>query len=287
MDIEHFFFVDETTFQHLRPAAEEERKWYHALSLELRPFQENINRFERVEDSFSSLVDVLKLPNPSAAQLERKAKSAVAGFLYAFNEFLDHWKTYIIRSYGENSDYFLRYKRLTSRAFDEFDEYKITYSLRNFQHVDDVVDGVSAFLSSETRLYASRRRLLDAGHFTKPQRLALERQPDRFELFPIFKAAKEQLEHIEKCLMFYAVTKEQEEKALQALAFKEQLCGAQGALLLGKLLDKDGHELEAIDGALPALALEQGTFQLVYQDEIPWGVCTLLKLFQGTDYTSI
>lgn len=149
------------------------------------------------------------------------------------------------------------------------------------------MDGISACFDSDARLYASRQRLLTTGNFTKAQQLALARQPERFELFPIFKVAKEQLEHIEKCLMFYAVTREQEKKAIQALAFKEQLCEIQGVLLLGKLLDKDGHELKVLDDVILKLAQEQGNFDFVYQDEIPWGVCKLLQLFQGTDYTSI
>ena len=29
MDIEYFFYVDDSTLQHLRPATSDERKWYH------------------------------------------------------------------------------------------------------------------------------------------------------------------------------------------------------------------------------------------------------------------
>lgn len=286
MGQEHFFYVDEAAFRYLRAATPEEQEWYQTLAAELRPLKENIDRFERVEDSFSSLCEVLQTPKPNLGQLERRAKSAVADFLYSFNEFLDHWRTYIARALGEDSDYFLQYKRLTSAAFDQYDEYKITYALRNFQHADNVVGGVSTYLGSEAKLYASRQRLL-TGHFTSTQRAALERQPEHFELFPIFKVAKERLEYIEKSLMFYTVTKEQEREAIQALAFKEQLCGTQGTLLLGKLVDQDGRELQSINDELLKLAQEQGNFDFVYQDEIPWGVCKLLQLFQGTDYTSI
>lgn len=204
-----------------------------------------------------------------------------------FNECLDHWRTYIVRAYGEGSNYFSAYQKLTTLAFDTYDEYKITYALRNFQHVDDVFDGISVRLDMPAQIYAHRQRLLDNSRFTAPQRAAFTKLEECFDLFPIFKTAKEQLEQIEKKLMFYAVTSEQENKAIDALKFKEELCGPHGVLLLGKLLDPNGNELEATDSTIIKLAQEQSEASLSYQDEIPWGVCRLLQLFQGTNYQDI
>lgn len=86
MDIEYFFYVDDSTLQHLRPATSDERKWYHSLAQELGPYQKNIDRFQRVEDRFSALAEILEAPEKNAAKLERNAKDAVANFLYSFNE---------------------------------------------------------------------------------------------------------------------------------------------------------------------------------------------------------
>lgn len=287
IDIEYFFYVDDSTLQHLRPATSDERKWYHSLAQELGPYQKNIDRFQRVEDRFSALAEILEAPEKNAAKLERNAKDAVANFLYSFNECLDHWRTYIVRAYGEGSNYFSAYQKLTTLAFDTYDEYKITYALRNFQHVDDVFDGISVRLGMPAQIYAHRQRLLDNSRFTAPQRAAFTKLEECFDLFPIFKTAKEQLEQIEKKLMFYTVTPEQENKAIDALKFKEELCGPHGVLLLGKLLDPNGNELEATDSTIIKLAQEQSEASLSYQDEIPWGVCRLLQLFQGTNYQDI
>lgn len=287
MHTEYFFHVDENGFRPLRTATEEERKWYHSLAQELSPYLKNIDRFQRVDDSFSFLSGVLQNPAKNVAKLEREAKRAVADFLYAFNECLDHWRTYIYRTFGSGSDYFIGYQRLTSNAFDTYDEYKITYALRNFQHVDDVVDGVSMHKGRPASLYANRQRLLNTFKFTAAQRPAFEKRPDHFELFPIFSVAKEQLGKIHIKLMFYAVTTEQEIKAIHALEFKEQLCGSQGVLLLGNLLDSNGNELEATDSTIVKLAQNQAEVILTYQDEIPWGVCRLLQFFQGTNYQDI
>lgn len=280
-------YVDDSTLQHLRPATSDERKWYHSLAQELGPYQKNIDRFQRVEDRFSALAEILEAPEKNAAKLERNAKDAVANFLYSFNECLDHWRTYIVRAYGEGSNYFSAYQKLTTLAFDTYDEYKITYALRNFQHVDDVFDGISVRLGMPAQIYAHRQRLLDNSRFTAPQRAAFTKLEECFDLFPIFKTAKEQLEQIEKKLMFYTVTPEQENKAIDALKFKEELCGPHGVLLLGKLLDPNGNELEATDSTIIKLAQEQSEASLSYQDEIPWGVCRLLQLFQGTNYQDI
>ncbi len=284
MDIEYFFYVDETAFRHLRPATATEQEWYHSLAQELQPYQKNINRFEHVNDSFCALTELLKDPERNVVQLERSAKKAIADFLYSFNECLDHWKTYIDRTYGNDSGYFLRYQELTSRAFDAYDEYKITYALRNFQHIDDVLDDVSMYLDTPVKIYANKQRILTSFNPTAKQRPAFEKQPDHFELYPILEVAKNQLEMIEKRLMFYTVTTEQESKAIYALEFKEQLCGSQGVLLLGKLLDEYGNELEATDQTFLRLSHNQEKFTLSYQDEIPWGICKLLQQFQGTDY---
>ena len=77
------------------------------------------------------------------------------------------------------------------------------------------------------------------------------------------------------------------DEAIDALKFKEELCGPHGVLLLGKLLDPNGNELEATDSTIIKLAQEQSEASLSYQDEIPWGVCRLLQLFQGTNYQDI
>lgn len=95
------------------------------------------------------------------------------------------------------------------------------------------------------------------------------------------------LRGFDRSLMFYTVTPEQENKAIDALKFKEELCGPHGVLLLGKLLDPNGNELEATDSTIIKLAQEQSEASLSYQDEIPWGVCRLLQLFQGTNYQDI
>ncbi len=281
----HFFYVDETSFRHLRPATGEERDWYNGLAGELANYSENIDRFERVEDCFDEFQKLLAMSG-NVAEITRTAKGMVANFLYSFNECLDHWKTYISRTYGDDSAYFRRYKELTASAFDSCDEYKITYALRNFQHVDDVLGGISVVWGEPVRLFADRRKMMDKFDFTAAQRPAFEKQPDRFELLPIFSTAKLKLESIEKSLMFYTVTEDLERRVMDALEFKNQLCGTGGTLLLGKITDEHGCELEPSDETFLSLMKDEKKWSFNYQNEIPWGICRLIAQFRGTDYTS-
>lgn len=266
-------------------------KLLNDLATYLRGFDRSLQSFPSVIivvlDSDDHDVQQFRSELEAVAMQNMIKIDAVANFLYSFNECLDHWRTYIVRAYGEGSNYFSAYQKLTTLAFDTYDEYKITYALRNFQHVDDVFDGISVRLGMPAQIYAHRQRLLDNSRFTAPQRAAFAKLEECFDLFPIFKTAKEQLEQIEKKLMFYTVTPEQENKAIDALKFKEELCGPHGVLLLGKLLDPNGNELEATDSTIIKLAQEQSEASLSYQDEIPWGVCRLLQLFQGTNYQDI
>ena len=245
--------------------------------------------FDRSLQSFPSVIIVVLDSDDHDVQQFRSELEAVAMqnmikidhvFCLAVEE-IEAWLL------GDRHALLSAYPHAKMHVLNTYDEYKITYALRNFQHVDDVFDGISVRLGMPAQIYAHRQRLLDNSRFTAPQRAAFAKLEECFDLFPIFKTAKEQLEQIEKKLMFYTVTPEQENKAIDALKFKEELCGPHGVLLLGKLLDPNGNELEATDSTIIKLAQEQSEASLSYQDEIPWGVCRLLQLFQGTNYQDI
>lgn len=278
-----FFCVDRLEIKVLRPATDEEVAWYRNTAKEMQVYKENIDRFQRVNETFLSLSEFMLQPPCNAGNFEKQSKSLVANYLYAFNEFLDQWETFIIRKYGKENDYYDYYKKLTSTTFDNFDEYKITYALRNFQHVENVVDGFSFRYGEIAKLTASRERILKNKSFTKLQRKAIEQQPQTIDLFPIFSVAKKQLENIEKRLMFYTVTKQQEKDAQDALELKMKFC-KEGTLIIGNLVDEKSIDLINNPEQLVRIANDGGLCSLEYENEIPWGVCNLLKLFRGTNY---
>lgn len=281
----YFFYVGpETPLLLLRPATETEVEWYNGLADTLKEYRQNVNRFERVDKNYRELLATIKCKGKNVAQIERDAKCATANFLYAFNECIDHWKTYIHRTYGKDSDYFKRYVQLTSDAYDTFDEYRITYGLRNYQHVDWVVHRVSTTSDYTAQLYTNRDIVLRDGGLNKTQKEALQKQPDWIELLPIFATAKKQLEQINVKLVFYTVTPEIEARVLEALRFKESFGVSGGSIMLGVLLDERGNELVPNHKTFNALAQNNQVFSFSYDKEIPWGICDLIKRFQGTDY---
>ncbi len=288
MDDVYFYHASKEGLRLLRKATTEEQKWYRALAHDLNFFQMNVDRFERVHDTLDKLREALQPSTQSNGRLERELKSDVANFLYAFNEFQDHWKRYIVKRFGKKSDYYSYYEELINNASASCDEYAITHALRNFQHAGDVLGRVSSSLGKPTRIFANRDWLLSIGNFEKEKenKIRISKQPEYIELLPLFEVAAKQLERIEMRLMFYDVTPELENRAIQALEFREKLCGGDGALILGEMVDEEGNSLET-EGAFSRHAQNHGKCTLLYENEIPWGICKLLKAFQGTDYKHI
>lgn len=284
MSVKYFFYVDEQSFQPLRIATEKEVGWYNGFAKEMEIYKKNIDRFSRVHEAFVELMTFIKEPPKNMQELENKGQTLVANFLFSFNEFLDQWEFFIVKEYGKESDFYSAYKKITGEAFDRYDEYRITYALRNYQHMDKVVDGSSLTLGEAAKLTTRRGRLLMNKKFTKLQREAIERQLEILDLVSIFTVAKEQLESIEKKLMFYTVSKEQEQQVIDALDFKKDLCqGKAGALIIGRLVDEHGNDI--LETAEKFFNVEK--FNLIYDKEIPWGVCELLRFFKGTDYKKV
>ena len=54
------------------------------------------------------------------------------------------------------------------RGIGGFTRKNTIYALRNFQHVDDVFDGISVRLGMPAQIYAHRQRLLDNSRFPLP-----------------------------------------------------------------------------------------------------------------------
>lgn len=282
--MQYFICVDEEQVRIVRPATGIEIQWYEELADTLSEYKQNINRFERVEENYRELLAAIDCQGKSMLQAEKEVKNSTANFLYAFNECIDHWRTYIQRKYGKTSAYFKRYTALTAAAYDSFDEYRITYGLRNFQHVDWVVQSISIDANNKITLYANRDLVLSDGGLNSTQKEAIRRQEKWINLLPIFSIAKNQLEKINIKLIFYTVTPEIEKSAVEALRFKEEIGAHTGSLLLGILRDENKKELILSPETFENLIQKKGKFTLDYNKEIPWGVCQLLRQFQGTDY---
>lgn len=268
----------------LREATEKEIKWYRKTARELSEYKANIERFTRVHTNYTMLEELLSSPGKRSIGNNIEAiRNTVANFLYSFNECLDHWRVYISRKYGQQSDYFKKYESLRRDAFDSYDEYKITYALRNYQHIDYAVHGCNLRMDNNTFIYASRDILLkETDTFRNDAYDALQRQPDRLDLFAIFTVAKKALETLNVRLLFYPLTPEVKQDALDALKLQRELCPDGGTLLIAEFLTADGKTIEP--SQLSAYTKKGKPLGFDWEPEIPFGICTLIEMFKETDF---
>lgn len=268
----------------LREATETERKWYIKTAHELSEYKANIARFSRVDTNYKILIELLATPTQRSIKNNIETiRNAVANFLYSFNECLDHWRVYISRKYGQQSGYFKKYESLRRAAFDHHDEYKITYALRNYQHIDDAVHGCNLRMDKNTFIYASRDVLLkETDTFKNDTYLALQRQPDHLDLFAIFTVAKKALEALNVSLLFYPLTPEIKQDALDALKLQRELCPDGGQLIIGEFVTAEGKTIDPAD--LPAYVQRGEPMGLDWENDIPFGICSLIEIYKETDF---
>ncbi|MBR1398174.1 MAG: hypothetical protein IJ563_11680 [Selenomonadaceae bacterium] len=271
----------EYDFIRLRNATEDEIIWYNELSNKLREYEENFNRFIRVDKSYQDLVSAI-LNDDILSNYEEDVKYCSANFLYSFRECIDHWETYIKRKYGESSSYFKKCKMLTSNSYDKYDEYKITYWLRNYQHVYDAVHFVDSMIDCK-RPYAHRDTLLKETKIPVKTKIAIENQNENIDLFPMFELAKNELETIHKKLIFYPVSVEFENEIEEALNFRYSLSDEEGVIILAELLDEYGNIIDVENDSLN----NNRKLTSISIKKMPWEICHLIYKNRGTDYKNL
>lgn len=280
-----FLEFDKDNGKLLREATTDEINLLQTVINELEEYAENIKRFERVDYNFRQLkILISNCKGKSIFSCESEIGNAVANFLYSFNECLDHWNTYIKRQYGADSDYFKKYKKLTNDAFDNYDSYKITYELRNYQHIGQVVHHVSYDANCKAIIYAHRSIFLQEKNVKSKMKEALKNYNEDIELMPLLEEAKKLLEKINIKLLFFSITPEIEQHAIQAIQLKEKLTKPECILLLGDFKDGNNNIIEPDDEIIKkSLSQNHGCYFQPTKD-IPWGICNMLRLWQGTDY---
>jgi len=259
------------------------------LACDLAICDKNFDKFNRVQNWYAKLVS-FSCYKKNRHAINEEINDIVANFLYSFNEFLDQWKVFIERKYGKASDYFARYEQIRKFAFDNFDEYKITYGLRNFQHIGRAMHGYSTKQDGSfgIEIYASRDYLLNNNTFQKDIRDAISKQGERIDLMKIFAVSKHQLEQMHKKLVFYTITPELEKRAVNMLLWKQRIGFSDALVHFGYYKDKSGTplQLEKIEDIVECIKENGGKVNFEY-DEFPWRICNVLRHYAGTDYKNL
>ncbi len=267
----------------IREATETELNFYNETAGKLREYENNIERFDRVNRNYEILKSTISsCDKKRMRECVRDIRNAAANFLYSFNECLDHWQVYISRKYGQTSDYYKKFEALTHEAFDNNDEYKITYALRNYQHIDYAVHGCNVRYDKPAFIYVSRDALLkETSTFRNEVQKALKRQDKIIDLFSVFTVAKNALEKINVNLLFYPLTPEIKQHAIKALEMHEELCPEGGGLIIGDFVTADGSVIPP--DRLGEYHRRGEPFGLDYKDEIPFGLCALIAMWNENE----
>jgi hypothetical protein len=122
---------------------------------------------------------------------ELNLNKLILDFLYTFRLFLDHWETYLNRTFGESSNEFKKFKAATNKEFNDSFAYRFISKFRNYiQHCGiPAIKLTGKLLEKEQKQYAlflNKEELLtqykEWGAKVKPD---LVTQPDRFDLYPL------------------------------------------------------------------------------------------------------
>ncbi len=111
---------------------------------------------------------------------------------------------------------------------------------------------------------------------------ALQRQPDRIDLFALFTVAKKALEILNVRLLFYPLTPEIKQDALDALKLQRELCPGGGQLVIGRFVTSEGKTID--EAQLSSYAERGKPVGLDWLHGIPFGICNLIEIYKETDF---
>lgn len=197
-----------------RESNEEEYKAVCELQSPLQKVDKHKRRFDSVRRAYERIVKIGdSLMGHSDDYDIEDFGNAISDYMFSFRKFLDTWETHIKRTCGEDSDLYRIFKKSTAKAYDNHDEYKIVYQLRNAdQHVDQVVDLISIGMNSDGTPYikanADCARLMQIYSKWKAPEKAHLQQHQSIDLFAYIKVAHTCIMQIELDLVNYFMSEE-------------------------------------------------------------------------------
>ncbi len=137
-------------------------------------------------------------------------------FLSAVRTYLDHTETDLKRRFGEDSERYTRFEKLTNRLYDSWFSYRFLYKLRNFvQHCGLPLDSLSHTSTHNSRALSvtvSRSRLLTDFDWGAALRGEIERLPEAVDIGPFL------VEHVDQLTTLHERLCTEELSALQKAA---------------------------------------------------------------------
>ncbi|MEF2965397.1 hypothetical protein V3851_06080 [Paenibacillus sp. M1] len=197
----------------------------------IREFEMNYRRINYIAQALKDLNVLMsdrlnKSIKPS--DFDTKLYINIISFLTLFRTFLDHWETYIKRTYGNKSLEVTKFKDSTSLEYDRSFSYRFIYELRNFSiHCDIPLDNVNMKLNEETEektinIFANRDQLLTVYDWKLVIKRDLLVGPPNIDLYEHFESVIESVINIQRVAINLCDTRKLLEAAMGILKIKEE-----------------------------------------------------------------
>lgn len=195
----------------------------------MREFEINFKRINYIMQVLKDLNGLMsdrlnKTVKPS--DFDTKLYINIISFLTLFRSFLDHWETYIKRTYGNKSLEVTKFKEATSLEYDSSFSYRFTYELRNFSiHCDIPLSNVNMKLNEETEdktinIFANREHLLADYDWKLAIKRDLLAGPQNIDLYEHFEKVIESMINIQRVAINLCETRKLLESAMEILKIR-------------------------------------------------------------------
>ncbi|MGW7160717.1 hypothetical protein [Paenibacillus taichungensis] len=158
----------------------------HAKNVSL--FIKDVSRMKIVNESFLSYEDsIKKFTNKEVTynELSKIINPSILNYLTSFRSFLDHWDTHLKRVYGEESEFYQKFKEGTAVEYDTYFSYRFIYELRNYTlHIDMPLSSLAGKLNDNdtisVEIMVNRDKLLNT--YKWPKKVKLVEMPLDFDI---------------------------------------------------------------------------------------------------------
>ncbi|MGR6836729.1 hypothetical protein [Syntrophomonas erecta] len=271
-------------YRYLKYATEAEVEEYKSLEIESKPLVEVCELFTPVELNFKWLTDITDnksiddYKGISYGELEDRVAVQAANYIFAFQVLIEHWKSFV--------GHYLRSEKIQGNKVKDYYNYlkgsmstrSLIKALRNYltHHAriplrcgngTDIDTGKIDFV-----IWVSKNELLSNSHFHADDRAAIEAMSDFFNLIPILKTSRQEIERFQ--LLMHEV----------ALLSKKALTLRDKARDMQKRFGLEGHDFfllkssEIFPDKSKTHEFYRPTFNLEYV-QLRWGLVLLIDAF--------
>lgn len=188
--MKHLGLISNKKFNIVKELSDEEYVYIHNHNAKIQEILMEVKFIDDVVSAFSvyeqGINDIKEVKN-SNKNSEKDINRLVSSYLTEVKAFLDHWETYIKRKSTKNLLMLNRFKKITSKFYDENFSYRFVYSLRNFvQHcgkcITTIISSLDEYDNVHIDILAEKNYLLEEFHWKETIKKDLINMPDFIDI---------------------------------------------------------------------------------------------------------